>query len=183
MEEIEKEISKVAERILIAFPDLKEKINPEPYHFIEICIIFSEYCEDLTISKDDFLAANKIFSDEDDSEDINNSKEEMFTKLYNFISGDKAGDNIQIPLFSLFGYLQIISINDKINNEILFKILDRKEKGSIEFENIETLISNFEDFLDIKEDWNDFTESFKGKKLTMRNLNQGDFFSKIKKLF
>ena len=183
MEEIEKEISKVAERILKAFPDLKEKINPEPYHFIEICIIFSEYCEDLTISKDDFLAANKIFSDEDDSEDINNSKEEMFTKLYNFISGDKTGDNVQIPLFSLFGYLQIISINEKINNEILFKILDRKEKGSIEFENIETLISNLEDFLDIKEDWNDFTESFKGKKLTMRNLNQGDFFSKIKKLF
>ena len=105
MEEIEKEISKVAERILKAFPDLKEKINPEPYHFIEICIIFSEYCEDLTISKDDFLAANKIFSDEDDSEDINNSKEEMFTKLYNFISGDKTGDNIQIPLFSLWRLL------------------------------------------------------------------------------
>ena len=180
-EEIDKEITKVSQRILKSFPDIKQKINPEPYHFIEICIIFSEYCEDNTISKDDFIAANKIFSDDEDSEDINNSKDEIFTKIYNFISGNSS--NNSIPLFSLFGYLRIISITEKLNNEILFKILDRKEKGSIEFDNVETLISNLEDFLDIKEDWNDFNESFKGKKLTMRNLSQGDFASKIKKLF
>ena len=162
-EEIDKEITKVSQRILKSFPDIKQKINPEPYHFIEICIIFSEYCEDNTISKDDFIAANKIFSDDEDSEDINNSKEEIFTKIYNFISGNSS--NNSIPLFSLFGYLRIISITEKLNNEILFKILDRKEKGSIEFDNVETLISNLEDFLDIKEDWNDFNESFKGKKL------------------
>ena len=71
MEEIEKEITKVSERLLKAFPDLKEKIKPEPYHFIEICIIFIEYCDDLTISKGDFIAANKIFSDDEDSEDVN----------------------------------------------------------------------------------------------------------------
>ena len=185
MEEIEIEISKISEKILKSFPDLKQKINPEPYHFIEICIIFSEYCDDLTISKEDFLAANKIFSDDEDSIDMNNSKEEIFTKIFNFVSGDKNNDssNIKIPLFVLFGYLKILSINEKINNDILFKILDRKEKGDIDFENVETLISNLEDFLDIKEDWNDFNESFKGKKLTMRNLNQGDFSSKIKKLF
>ena len=186
MEEIEKEIKKVAEKILKSFPDLKEKIKPESYHFIEICIIFSEYCDDLTISKEDFIAANKIFADDEDSEDINNSKEEIFTKIFNFLSGDKEKDttnNSTIPLYVLYGYLKIISINDKINNEILFKILDRKEKGSIDFENAETLISNLEDFLDIKEDWNDFIESYKGKKLTPRNLNQGDFSSKIKKLF
>jgi hypothetical protein len=180
-EEIDKEITKVSQRILKSFPDIKQKINPEPYHFIEICIIFSEYCEDNTISKDDFIAANKIFSDDEDSEDINNSKDEIFTKIYNFISGNSS--NNSIPLFSLFGYLRIISITEKLNNEILFKILDRKEKGSIEFDNVETLISNLEDFLDIKEDLNDFNESFKGKKLTMRNLSQGDFASKIKKLF
>ena len=185
MEEIEIEISKISEKILKSFPDLKQKINPEPYHFIEICIIFSEYCDDLTISKEDFLAANKIFSDDEDSIDMNNSKEEIFTKIFNFVSGEKNNDssNIKIPLFVLFGYLKILSINEKINNDILFKILDRKEKGDIDFENVETLISNLEDFLDIKEDWNDFNESFKGKKLTMRNLNQGDFSSKIKKLF
>ena len=186
MEEIEKEIKKVAEKILKSFPDLKEKIKPESYHFIEICIIFSEYCDDLTISKEDFIAANKIFADDEDSEDINNSKEEIFTKIFNFLSGDKEKDttnNSTIPLYVLYGYLKIISINDKINNEILFKILDRKEKGNIDFENAETLISNLEDFLDIKEDWNDFIESYKGKKLTPRNLNQGDFSSKIKKLF
>ena len=183
MEEIQTEISKVSERILEAFPDIKEKINPEPYHFIEICIIFSEYCDDLTISKEDFIAANKIFSDDDDSEDINNSKEEIFTKIFNFLSGNKDSTNSQIPLFMLYGYLKSISINEKINNDILFKILDRKEKGNIDFENVETLISNLEDFLDIKEDWNDFIESFKGKKLTMRNLNQGDFSKKINKLF
>ena len=186
MEEIEKEIKKVAEKILKSFPDLKEKIKPESYHFIEICIIFSEYCDDLTISKEDFIAANKIFADDEDSEDINNSKEEIFTKIFNFLSGDKEKDttnNSTIPLYVLYGYLKIISINDKINNEILFKILDRKEKGNIDFENAETLISNLEDFLDIKEDWNDFIESYKGKKLTPRNLNQGDFYYKIKKLF
>ena len=183
MEEIQTEISKVSKRILEAFPDIKEKINPEPYHFIEICIIFSEYCDDLTISKEDFIAANKIFSDDDDSEDINNSKEEIFTKIFNFLSGNKDSTNSQIPLFMLYGYLKSISINEKINNDILFKILDRKEKGNIDFENVETLISNLEDFLDIKEDWNDFIESYKGKKLTPRNLNQGDFSSKIKKLF
>ena len=186
MEEIEKEIKKVAEKILKSFPDLKDKIKPESYHFIEICIIFSEYCDDLTISKEDFIAANKIFSDDEDSEDINNSKEEIFPKIFEFLSGDKDKDssnNSTIPLYVLYGYLKVISINDKINNEILFKILDRKEKGSIDFENAETLISNLEDFLDIKEDWNDFIESYKGKKLTPRNLNQGDFSSKIKKLF
>ena len=180
MEEIEKEITKVSERLLKAFPDLKEKIKPEPYHFIEICIIFIEYCDDLTISKGDFIAANKIFSDDEDSEDVNNSKEEFFTKIYNFISGEGANT---IPLFALFGYLKIISISDKINNEILFKILDKKEKGNIDFENIDTLISNLEDFLDSKGDWDDFKESFKGKKLTLRNLDQCDFSSKIKKLF
>ena len=185
MEEIEKEISKVYEKILKSFPDIKQKINPEPYHFIEICIIFLEYCDDLTITKEDFIAANKIFSDDEDSEDINNSKDEFFVKIFNFISGDKdnSNDNSTIPLFVLFGYLKILSINEKINNDILFKILDRKGKGNIEFENIETLISNLEDYLDIKEDWTDFIESFKGKKLTMRNLNQGDFTTKIKKLF
>ena len=180
-EEINKEITKVSQRILESFPDIKQKINPEPYHFIEICIMFSEYCDDLTISKDDFIAANKIFSDDEDSEDINNSKDEIFTKIYHFISGDNT--NNSMPLYALFGYLRIISITEKINNEILFKILDRKEKGSIEFDNIETLISNLEGFLDSKEDWNDFIDSFKGKKLTMRNLSQGDFASKIKKLF
>ena len=180
-EEINKEITKVSQRILESFPDIKQKINPEPYHFIEICIMFSEYCDDLTISKDDFIAANKIFSNDEDSEDINNSKDELFTKIYHFISGDNT--NNSMPLYALFGYLRIISITEKINNEILFKILDRKEKGSIEFDNIETLISNLEDFLDSKEDWNDFIDSFKGKKLTMRNLSQGDFASKIKKLF
>ena len=183
MEEIEKEIKKVSEKILKKFPGLKEKINPEPYHFIEICIIFSEYCDDLTISRDDFIAANKIFSDDEDSEDANNSNEEIFTKIFNFLSGDKDSSNNPIPLYALYGYLKIISINDKINNEILFKILDRKEKGNIDFENVETLISNLEDFLDLKEDWNDFIESYRGKKLTLRNLNQGDFSSKIKKLF
>ena len=67
-EEINKEITKVSQRILESFPDIKQKINPEPYHFIEICIMFSEYCDDLTISKDDFIAANKIFSDDEDSD-------------------------------------------------------------------------------------------------------------------
>ena len=179
MENIEKEIEKVSQKILKSYPDIKQKISPEPYHFIELCIIFIEYCDDLTISKEDFLAANKIFFDEEDSEDMANSKEEFFSKIYNLVWGK----DDPIPVYILFGYLKIISINEKINNEILFKILDRKEKGNIDFENIETLITNLEEFLDMKEEWDDFIESFKGKKLIMRNLSQGDFTSKIKKLF
>ena len=179
MDNIEKEITKISSKILKSYPDIKKKISPEPYHFIELCIIFIEYCDELSISKEDFLAANKIFFDDEDSEDITNSKDEFFTKIFNLIWGK----DTPIPIYILFGYLKLISINEKINNEILFKILDRKEKGNIEFENIETLISNLEDFLDMKEEWSDFIESFKGKKLTMRNLDQGDFTSKIKKLF
>ena len=179
MDNIENEIIKISSKILKSYPDIKQKINPEPYHFIELCIIFIEYCDELSMSKEDFLAANKIFFDDEDSEDMTNSKEEFFIKIYNLIWGK----DTSIPIYILFGYIKLISINEKINNEILFKILDRKEKGNIEFENIETLISNLEEFLDMKEEWDDFIESFKGKKLTMRNLNQGDFTSKIKKLF
>ena len=177
MDKVEKEINKIAEKLSKIDENIKEKLNLPPYHYIELCIIFTNYCEELAISKDDFLIANsQIVKDDEEDDGLN---EEFCTKLFNVISNNKPS----APIHCLFGYLKAISITDKLNTEILFKILDREEKGSIEFDNVETLISNLEEYLEIKEDWNDFIESFKGKKLTMRNLSQGDFINRITNLF
>jgi len=177
MEKLEKETKKIIDKLSKIEENIKEKLNLPNYHYIELCIIFINYCEELTISKDDFLIANSQITKDDEEEE--NSNEEFCIKIFNIISNDKP----TAPIHALFAYLKSISITDKINAEILFKILDREEKGNIEFDNVETLISNLEEYLDIKEDWNDFIESFKGKKLTMRNLSQGDFITRITNLF
>ena len=177
MDNIEKEFNKIKEKLTKAEDNIKEKLNLPPYHYIELCIIFINYCDELTISKDDFLIAHSQITKDEEEEEASN--EEFCTKIFNIISDNKP----TAPIHALFAYLKLISITEKINTEILFKILDREEKGNIEFDNVETLISNLEEYLDIKEDWNDFTESFKGKKLTMRNLSQGDFINRITDLF
>ena len=177
MDKLERETKKIIDKLSKIEENIKEKLNLPNYHYIELCIIFINFCEDLTISKDDFLFANNQITKEDEEEE--NSNEEFSAKIFNIISSDKP----IAPIHALFAYLKSISITDKINTEILFKILDREEKGNIEFDNVETLISNLEQYLDIKEDWNDFIESFKGKKLTMRNLSQGDFITRITNLF
>ena len=177
MDKVEKETNKIIQKLSKIEDNIKEKLNLPPYHYIELCIIFINYCDELTISKDDFLTAHSQITKDDEEEDASN--EEFCTKIFNIISNN----NSFAPIHALFAYLKTISINDKINTKILFKILDREEKGNIEFDNVETLISNLEDYLDIKEDWNDFIESFKGKKLTMRNLSQGDFINRITHLF
>ena len=177
MEKVEKETNKIIEKLSKSEENIKEKLNLPPYHFIELCIIFINYCDELTISKDDFLIAHSQITKDEEDEDASN--DEFCTKIFNLISNNKPS----APIYALFAYLKSISITDKINTEILFKILDREEKGNIEFDNVETLISNLEEYLDIKEDWNDFIESYKGKKLTMRNLSQGDFINRISNLF
>ena len=177
MEKLEKETKKIIDKLSKIEENIKEKLNLPNYHYIELCIIFINYCEELTISKDDFLIANSQITKDDEEEE--NSNEEFCIKIFNIISNDKP----TAPIHALFAYLKSISITDKINAEILFKILDREENDNIEFDNVETLISNLEEYLDIKEDWNDFIESFKGKKLTMRNLSQGDFITRITNLF
>jgi hypothetical protein len=177
MEKVEKETNKIIEKLSKSEENIKEKLNLPPYHFIELCIIFINYCDELTISKDDFLIAHSQITQDEEDEDASN--DEFCTKIFNLISNNKPS----APIYALFAYLKSISITDKINTEILFKILDREEKGNIEFDNVETLISNLEEYLDIKEDWNDFIESYKGKKLTMRNLSQGDFINRISNLF
>ena len=177
MDKVEKETNKIIQKLSKTEENIKEKLNLPPYHFIELCIIFINYCDELTISKDDFLIAHSQITKDDEEEDASN--EEFCTKIFNIISNN----NSSAPIHALFAYLKSISISDKINTEILFKILDREEKGNIEFDNVETLITNLEEYLDIKEDWNDFIESFKGKKLTMRNLYQGDFINRITNLF
>ncbi len=177
MDNIEKEFNKIIEKLSKAEENIKEKLNLPPYHYIELCIIFINYCDELTISKDDFLIAHSQITKDEEEEEASN--EEFCTKIFNIISDNKP----TAPIHALFAYLKSISITEKLNTEILFKILDREEKGNIEFDNVETLISNLEEYLDIKEDWNDFIESFKGKKLTMRNLSQGDFINRITDLF
>ena len=177
MDKVEKETNKIIQKLSKTEENIKEKLNLPPYHFIELCIIYINYCDELTISKDDFLIAHSQITKDDEEEDASN--EEFCTKIFNIISNN----NSSAPIHALFAYLKSISISDKINTEILFKILDREEKGNIEFDNVETLITNLEEYLDIKEDWNDFIESFKGKKLTMRNLYQGDFINRITNLF
>ena len=177
MEIIQNETNKIIEKLSKTEENIKEKLNLPPYHYIELCIIFINYCDELTISKDDFLIAHSQITKDEEDEDASN--DEFCTKLFNIISNNKPS----APIHALFAYLKSISITDKLNTEILFKILDREEKGNIEFDNVETLISNLEEYLDIKEDWNDFIESFKGKKLTMRNLSQGDFINRISNLF
>ena len=177
MDNIEKEFNKIIEKLSKAEENIKEKLNLPPYHYIELCIIFINYCDELTISKDDFLIAHSQITKDEEEEEASN--EEFCTKIFNIISDNKP----TAPIHALFAYLKSISITEKLNTEILFKILDREEKGNIEFDNVETLISNLEEYLDVKEDWNDFIESFKGKKLTMRNLSQGDFINRITDLF
>ena len=177
MDIIQNETNKIIEKLSKTEENIKEKLNLPPYHYIELCIIFINYCDELTISKDDFLIAHSQITKDEEDEDVSN--DEFCTKLFNIISNNKP----TAPIHALFAYLKSISITDKLNTEILFKILDREEKGNIEFDNVETLISNLEEYLDIKEDWNDFIESFKGKKLTMRNLSQGDFINHISNLF
>ena len=177
MDIIQNETNKIIEKLSKTEENIKEKLNLPPYHYIELCIIFINYCDELTISKDDFLIAHSQITKDEEDEDVSN--DEFCTKLFNIISNNKP----TAPIHALFAYLKSISITDKLNTEILFKILDREEKGNIEFDNVETLISNLEEYLDIKEDWNDFIESFKGKKLTMRNLSQGDFINRISNLF
>ena len=177
MDKVEKETNKIIQKLSKTEENIKEKLNLPPYHFIELCIIFINYCDELTISKDDFLIAHSQITKDEEEEEASN--EEFCTKIFNIISDNKP----TAPIHALFAYLKLISITEKINTEILFKILDREEKGNIEFDNVETLISNLEEYLDIKEDWNDFIESFKGKKLTMRNLSQGDFINRITDLF
>ena len=174
---MEKETNKIIQKLSKTKENIKEKLNLPPYHYIELCIIFINYCEELAISKDDFLIAHSQITKDEEEEDASN--EEFCTKIFNIISNDKP----TAPIHCLFAYLKSISITEKLNTDILFKILDREEKGNIEYDNVETLISNLEEYLDIKEDWNDFTESYKGKKLTMRNLTQGDFINRITKLF
>ena len=177
MDDVEKEINKIIEQLNKTEENIKSKLNLPPYHYIELCIIFINYCDELTISKDDFLIAHSQITKDEEEEEASN--EEFCTKIFNIISNNKP----TAPIHALFAYLKSISITEKINTEILFKILDKEEKGNIEFDNVETLISNLEEYLDIKEDWNDFIESFKGKKLTMRNLSQGDFINRITDLF
>ena len=177
MEKVEREANKIIEKLSKTEENIKEKLNLPPYHFIELCIIFINYCEELTISRDDFLIAHSQITKDEEDEDATN--DEFCTKIFNIISNNKSS----APIYALFAYLKSISITEKLNTEILFKILDREEKGNIEFDNVETLISNLEEYLDVKEDWNDFIESYKGKKLTMRNLSQGDFINRISKLF
>ena len=54
MDKIQDETNKIIEKLSKTEENIKEKLNLPPYHYIELCIIFINYCDELTIAKDDF---------------------------------------------------------------------------------------------------------------------------------
>ena len=156
---------------------MKQTFHLPPYYYIELFIYFNNFIEDeISISKESFISANSSLAqtDEEDDETLDNISNEIYSK---FTSSNSA------PLFSLYAFLKTISINDDLNDDILFQILDKDEKGYIDYSDVEVLISSFEDFTNERNDWSDFQQSFEGKKMTKRNLSQSEFDVSLINLF
>ena len=177
MTELESEINQIITNIEPISEKMKESFHLPPYHYVELFIYFNNFIEDeISISKESFISANSSLaqSDEEDDETLDNISNEIYNK---FTSSNSA------PLFSLYAFLKTISITDELNDDILFQILDKDEKGYIDYSDVEVLISSFEDFTNERNDWSDFQQSFEGKKMTKRNLSQGEFDVSLINLF
>ena len=177
MSEMEKEMENLTTSLKPLCEKMKETFHLPPYHYIELFIYFNNFIEEEnTISKESFISANSSLAqaDDDDEEKFDTLSNEIYNKLTNV--------NF-LYLFELYAFLKGISICDELNDEILFKILDKDNKGYIDYSDVEVLISSFEDFSNNRYDWSDFQESFEGKKITKRNLGQGEFDVSIINLF
>ena len=146
-----------------------------PYHFVELFIYFDNFIEDGTvISKESFTTANSSLSQiEDDENEIDNLSENIFSII--------SGGSPNAHLHSLCIYLKQIAITDDItvNEDVLFDILDKTQKGYIDYSDIEILVSSLEDFCDTRKRWDEYEESFAGKKITKRNLSQNELDKQI----
>ena len=169
MTELESEINQIITNLEPISEKMKESFHLPPYHYVELFIYFNNFIEDeLSISKESFISANSSLAqvDEEDDETIDTISNQIYNK---FTSSNTA------PLFSLYAFLKTISITDELNDDILFQILDKDEKGYIDYSEFEVLIASCEDFTNERNDWSDFEQSFEGKKMTNRNLSQGEF--------
>jgi hypothetical protein len=177
MTDLEKEMNLISSNLESISEKMKQIFHLPPYHYVELFIYFNNFIEDeISISKESFISANSSLaqSDEEDDETLDNISNEIYNK---FTSSNSA------PLFSLYAFLKTISINDDLNDDILFQILDKDEKGYIDYSDVEVLISSFEDFTNERNDWSDFQQSFEGKKMTKRNLSQSEFDVSLINLF
>lgn len=165
---LEKNLSPLSKKMLSTF-------EVPPYHFVELFIYFDNFIEDGTlISKESFTTANSSLSQiEDDENEIDNLSENIFSMI--------SGGSSNAYLHSLCTYLKQIAITDDItvNEDVLFDILDKTQKGYIDYSDIEILVSSLEDFCDIRKNWDEYEESFTGKKITKRNLSQNDLDKQI----
>ena len=172
MTDLEKEMNLISSNLESISEKMKQIFHLPPYHYVELFIYFNNFIEDeISISKESFISANSSLaqSDEEDDETLDNISNEIYNKF--------------APLFSLYAFLKTISINDDLNDDILFQILDKDEKGYIDYSDVEVLISSFEDFTNERNDWSDFQQSFEGKKMTKRNLSQSEFDVSLINLF
>ena len=177
MTDLEKEMNLISSNLESISEKMKQTFHLPPYYYIELFIYFNNFIEDeISISKESFISANSSLAqtDEEDDETLDNISNEIYSK---FTSSNSA------PLFSLYAFLKTISINDDLNDDILFQILDKDEKGYIDYSDVEVLISSFEDFTNERNDWSDFQQSFEGKKMTKRNLSQSEFDVSLINLF
>jgi hypothetical protein len=177
MTSLNSEINSIISKLNDISEKMKEIFHLPPYHYVELFIYFNNFIEDeLSISKESFISANSSLAQIEDEDD--ETLDSISNQIYNkFTSSDSA------PIFSLYAFLKTISINDDLNDDILFQILDKDEKGYIDYSDIEVLISSFEDFTNERYDWSDFEQSFEGKKMTKRNLSQGEFDKNLINLF
>ena len=177
MSELENEIERITNSLKSLCEKMKEAFHLPPYHYIELFIYFNNFIEEEdSISKESFISANSSLAqaDNEDEEYFDAISEDIYNKLT---------DSNSIYLFELYAFLKGISTNYELNDNILFKILDKDDKGYIDYSDVEVLISSFEDFINEKYDWTDFQESFEGKKITKRNLGQGEFDVSLINLF
>ena len=177
MSELENEIERITNSLKSLCEKMKEAFHLPPYHYIELFIYFNNFIEEEdSISKESFISANSSLAqaDNEDEEYFDSISEDIYNKLT---------DSNSIYLFELYAFLKGISTNYELNDNILFKILDKDDKGYIDYSDVEVLISSFEDFINEKYDWTDFQESFEGKKITKRNLGQGEFDVSLINLF
>ncbi len=177
MTSLNSEINSIISKLNDISEKMKETFHLPPYHYIELFIYFNNFIEDeLSISKESFISANSSLAQIEDEDD--ETLDSISNQIYNkFTSSDSA------PIFSLYAFLKTISINDDLNDDILFQILDKDEKGYIDYSDVEVLISSFEDFTNERNDWSDFQQSFEGKKMTKRNLSQSEFDVSLINLF
>ena len=137
MSEVENVMEKLTTTLKPLCEKMKEIFHLPPYHYIELFIYFNNFIEEENvISKESFISANSSLAQADDDD------EEKFDTISNQIY-DKLSNSNFLYLFELYAFLKGISICNELNDDNLFKILDKDDKGYIDYFDVEVLISSF----------------------------------------